>query len=202
MTNTYQVLAPDIGDFKDIDVIELLVEPGAMVSEGQGLIVVETDKTSMEVPSPSSGVLKSFLIGLGDKISRGTPIAEMQNDAVTDEMPTARAEVSAPTSESQPERIPEPAAVSPASKGDTGEAFYAAPSLRKLARNLNVDLSLVRGSGTRGRILEEDLVAHIKLQAVPTAAVAGAGLPDLASWPQVDFARYGVIERQALSRIS
>ena len=210
-----EVKVPDIGDFKDVEIIELLVKPGEAVTKDQSLITVESDKASMEIPSPVAGILQSLLVKIGDKVSEGSTIATLATGAgAAPPAPTAAAQPPAPVppSPSSPpstafavemaERPPLPAADEGAAKP------HASPSVRSFARELGVDLANVRGSGPKGRITQDDVRAFVKgivaggarpVAAAP-AAGAGGGLQVLA-WPQVDFAKFGPIERVEMSRI-
>lgn len=228
-----EVLLPDLGDFKEVDVIEVLVKPGDVVTAEQSLITLETDKATMEIPSPSAGVVKEVIVKVGDKISEGNPILVLEESgeaaAPQSEAPKAEApEAQPPQPEAPKTEAPSPA-VSPASVQVPSEAEYmvkpevaqpertppmpienvppgqkphASPSVRKFARELGVDLAMVKGSGPKGRILQEDVQAYVKnaLARGPAQGGAIAGL-DIAPWPQVDFAKFGPIEVQPLSRI-
>ena len=210
-----EVKVPDIGDFKDVEVIEVLVKPGDRVAKEQSLITVESDKASMEIPSPAAGTVESLRVGLGDKVSEGSPILILAATGGA-----AAAEPAAPI----PAAAPAPTAAPPAPKStdfatemaerplvaveDSGVKPHASPSVRKFARELGVDLALLRGSGPKGRITADDVRGFVKgvmaggarPAAAPAAAAAGASLGVL-PWPQVDFAKFGPIERVEFSRI-
>jgi pyruvate dehydrogenase E2 component (dihydrolipoamide acetyltransferase) len=213
-----EVLVPDIGDFKDVDVIEVLVKPGDSVQPEQSLITVESDKATMEIPSPSAGMVKELRVKVGDKVSQGKPILVLEageaaapaKEAQRSAEPVATPAASPPPARepvapppppvARPEPVPfEPAAESAAFKP------HASPSVRKFARELGVDLGKVRGSGAKGRITREDVQAFVKkaVQGVPAAAPAAAGglALHLPEWPQVDFAKFGPVETRPLSRI-
>ena len=191
-----EVRVPDIGDFKDVPVIEIFVKPGDTVKAEDPLIALESDKATMEVPAPLSGTVRELKVKTGDKVSEGAIILVL----TTGEAPAA---VSPPPAASAP-AAPAPAA---AVVDDTAFALaYAGPAVRKLARERGVDLGKVKGSGNNGRILREDVEAFAKGGAAPAkpqaaaSAGGGAGL-DLLPWPKVDFAKFGPIERKELGRI-
>ncbi|HEV2111927.1 MAG TPA: dihydrolipoyllysine-residue acetyltransferase [Gammaproteobacteria bacterium] len=201
-----EVKVPDIGNFKDVEVIEVMVKPGDAVAKEQGLITLETDKAAMDVPSPYAGTVKALKVKKGDKVSEGSLVLVMdaQEDAakLAAAAPKAAAPASAPAA---PRPVPAAAApaasVQPASLPSINEATFgkahAGPSVRKFARELGVDLSRVSGSGRKGRITQEDVKAFVK--AVMQGGLAGGGgLPKV---PEVDFARFGAVEIKPLSRI-
>ena len=212
-----EILVPDIGDFDEVAVIELLVKPGDTVAVEQSLITVESDKASMEIPSSHAGVLRELKVKLGDKVSKGSAIAVI--DAAGG-APAAAAPVAAPAAAAlrqplraapAPAAAPVPAAAQPAHQPTAPSAAlpHASPSVRKFARELGVPLDQVKGSGPKGRITQADVQGFVKgfiatTQAAPKAAAAapaGGGIPGLLAWPQVDFAKFGPIERKDLSRI-
>jgi pyruvate dehydrogenase E2 component (dihydrolipoamide acetyltransferase) len=204
-----EVRIPDIGDFKDVPVIEILVKPGDTIKAEQPLLTLESDKATMEVPAPLGGMLLDIKVKLGDKVSEGTVIA------------TIATAVDTPAAASKPESVPAapaaaatpaPAAAAPAVDEGGFAIAYAGPGVRKLARELGVDLGKVKGSGNKGRILKEDVEAFAKggapaAAAAPSAPAAkqaaagsGAGV-DLLPWPKVDFTKFGPVETKPLSRI-
>jgi pyruvate dehydrogenase E2 component (dihydrolipoamide acetyltransferase) len=206
-----RVDVPDIGDFKDIDVIEILVKPGDTVAVEQSLVTLESDKATLEVPSPAAGKVKDVLVKVGDKVSQGSPIAMLETAGAAQPAPAApvapsaaeEAPVLAPAAAPAPLRtLPVP--MEAAEPG--GFKPHASPSVRKFARELGVDLARVRGSGPKNRILAADVQAFVKsVMAHGPAAEAqpAAGGPGLAllPWPRVDFAKFGPIETRPLSRI-
>jgi pyruvate dehydrogenase E2 component (dihydrolipoamide acetyltransferase) len=226
MSAALEVRVPDIGDFKDIPVIEVLVRPGDSINPEDPLVTLESDKATMEVPSPGSGTVKELKVKVGDKVSQGSLVLLLEGAA--EAKPTAPAPSSAantPSAEAAP--APAPAESAPAepalSRSDpapavrrsapplaapsaavdeaTFAAAHASPVVRRFARELGVELGKVQGSGPRGRILKDDVQAFVKQElGSPRAAAAGAGL-NLLPWPQVDFAKFGAIESVALSRI-
>jgi pyruvate dehydrogenase E2 component (dihydrolipoamide acetyltransferase) len=209
-TQAMTVPVPDIGDFKEVEVIEVLVKPGDAVSKEQSLITLESDKATMEIPSPSAGVVKKIEIKVGDKVSKGMPIlvleAAGQQPARTEAAKPAAAP--APTSAPTPAPMPAPSTrpVPREPRDETVVKPHASPSVRKFARELGVDLSRVQGSGPKSRILHTDVQAYVKgaLSRAPTpvSAKTGGALPfNLPPWPEVDFAKFGPIESKPLARI-
>ena len=198
-----EVRVPDIGDFKDVPVIEIFVKPGDSVKAEDPLIALESDKATMEVPAPLSGIVREMKVKTGDKVSEGSIILVLATDEAS---AGAGAPAPAPAAAS-----PVPAAAPAAQAGAVDEsAFalaYAGPAVRKLARERGVDLGKVKGTGDHGRILREDVEAFVKGGAAPAkpqaAATSGGGVGgiDLLPWPKVDFAKYGPIERKDLGRI-
>ncbi len=233
-----EVRVPDIGDFADVPVIEILVSPGDTVAAEDPLIVLESDKATMEVPSPAAGVVGELSVAVGDDVSEGDLILTLSPDEADgsgepepEVEATAEPEVeveepgrgggepdvgstSDPSAAGGEEEEAAPAAPSPApaagADGDHDDPAYAGPGARALARELGVDLASVSGTGRKGRVTREDVSAAAKgggatggdparARGGGAAPAAPAGLP---AWPQVDFAAYGPIERQPLSRIA
>ncbi|UOO76380.1 dihydrolipoyllysine-residue acetyltransferase [Neisseria sp. Dent CA1/247] len=218
---TVKVEVPDIGGHENVDVIAVEIKVGDTVSEDDTLITLETDKATMDVPSTAAGVVKAVYVKVGDKVSQGTQIIEVETAGGAAAAPAAAPAQEAPKAAvPAPQAAPAPAApkadAAPvAAFGNTpvNEAAFAkahaGPSARKLARELGVDLSLVKGTGLKGRIVGEDIKAFVKAamqggagKASPAAATAslGGGL-DLLPWPKVDFSKFGEIEIKELSRI-
>jgi pyruvate dehydrogenase E2 component (dihydrolipoamide acetyltransferase) len=209
-----QINVPDIGDFKEVEVIELLVKPGDTVKAEQSLITVESDKASMEIPSSHAGVVKELKIKVGDKVAEGSLILMLEAadaapaaattsvTAATVAVPVAAAVV-APVAASAPIPAPMPAAIS-----NHGQKAHASPSIRKFARELGVDLSQVAGSGPKGRVLLDDVQGYVKgvirnggaASSASGSVSSGAGL-SLLPWPSLDFSKFGSTELQPLSRI-
>ncbi len=213
------VLVPDIGDFAEVTVIEVFVKPGDNVRVEQSLITVESDKASMEIPSSHAGTVLEVKVGLGDKVKLGSLVVELQGEVGAGSAPApaavavASAVVSAPAPATAEATVAAPATV-PAHQPTsiTAGLPHASPSIRRQARELGVPLAEVKGSGPKGRITLEDLHGFVKGVmggAVQTAAqkakapapVASGSLPGLLPWPQVDFTKFGAIERRDLSRI-
>ncbi|MBL8314433.1 MAG: dihydrolipoyllysine-residue acetyltransferase [Rubrivivax sp.] len=221
-----EVKVPDIGDFKDVEIIELMVKPGDTIALDQSLLTVESDKASMEIPSTRAGVVKELRVKLGDKVSTGSLVLmlEAADDAAAPAAaspapppaaPMGAAPAAAVQAPATPAAAALPAAVpphEPAAAGASGLP-HASPSIRRLARELGVPLAEVKGSGPKGRITQADVQGFVKSvmagevrttaqQAkAPTAAEGGGGIPGLLAWPQVDFARFGPVQRKDLSRI-
>ena len=219
MPDTIEVKVPDIGDFKDIPVIEVLVKPGDSIKAEDPLISLESDKATMEVPSPAAGIVKELKLKVGDKVSEGTLVLTLEAQAA---QPAAQTQ---PAAEARPAATPPPApptahAATPpgasraapavasptAALGPHDEAsargVHAGPSVRHFARELGVDLSNVAGSGPKNRILREDVQAFVKTELAHARGAAGGGLGfNLPPMPQVDFAKFGSVRMQPLSRI-
>ena len=208
------VPVPDIGDFKEVEVIEVLVKPGDSVGKEQSLITLESDKATMEIPSPSAGVVRELKIKVGDKVSKGSPILVLSATAgaapaapATPPSTSAPAKVpSRPAAASTPAAAPAPRPVPREPQEEIGAKPHASPSVRKFARELGVDLHQVQGSGPKGRILHTDVQGFVKAALsrapAPVAAKAGGALPfNLPAWPEVDFAKFGPIETKQLPRI-
>ncbi|OYD51822.1 dihydrolipoyllysine-residue acetyltransferase [Acidovorax kalamii] len=219
-----EVRVPDIGDFKDVAVIELLVKPGDTIKVEQSLFTVESDKASMEIPSPAAGVLKEFKVKIGDTVNIGDLVAILEGAAAV--AAPAAAPVAAAAPAPAPVAAPAvavaaaaPAAATasvPAHQPGTPTAGlpHASPSVRKFARELGVPIDEVKGTGPKGRITQDDVAAftkqvmagavQTKAQAAkaPAAASGGSGVGlDLLPWPKVDFTKFGPVERKDLSRI-
>src|SRR5688572_28211514 len=204
------VPVPDIGDFKEVEVIEVLVKPGDTVAKEQSLITLESDKATMEIPSPSAGVVKELRIKVGDKVSKGTPILVLAASGATAAAPApaAAAQKAAPQKPAAPGSAPAaPRPVPREPQEETGTKPHAIPSVRKFARELGVDLSRVPGSGPKGRVLHADVQGFVKSalssgNGAPAVARGGGALPfNVPPWPEVDFAKFGPVEVKPLSRI-
>jgi pyruvate dehydrogenase E2 component (dihydrolipoamide acetyltransferase) len=202
---------PDIGDFEDVDVIEVHIEEGQAISAEDPLITLETDKASMDVPAEVGGTVKSVLVSVGDKVSQGSSVAviDAAGDAGAAPAKSKPVEKSEPESKratpaQQPAQPAKQAAPSKPGKlppiNEAGFArAHASPSVRKLARELGVDLAQVKGSGQKSRVLHDDVKAFVKaILSGQAAAPGGTGLPQT---PKVDFEKYGEIETQRLTRI-
>ena len=203
MAEIKNVLVPDIGNFKDVSVIEVSVKAGDKVSAEQPLISLETDKATIDVPAPFAGVVKDVKVQAGDKVSEGTLIVtiEASGEAAAAAAPAAAAPVqaAAPASPApiKPAAVVAAIAAAPIAAPVSGSA-HASPSIRRFARELGVNLVQVGGSGEKGRVTKDDVQNFVKRSlAQPTG---GSGLQVL-EMPAVDFAKYGAIETRPLSRI-
>jgi len=209
-----QVQVPDIGNFKDVEIIEVMVKAGDTVQAEDALITLETDKATMDVPSPFSGVVKEVKVKAGDKVSEGALVVliEASDDAAASaSVPAAAVAAPVPATKTvlQPQPpTPAPAAVStPATPPRatsrelpaTSSLAHASPSIRRFARELGVNLPQVKGSGEKGRVTREDVQNFVKA-ALAQPRGAGGGL-QVAEMPVVDFAKYGAVESKPLSRI-
>jgi pyruvate dehydrogenase E2 component (dihydrolipoamide acetyltransferase) len=217
MGSLRDILVPDIGDFKNIPVIEVLVKPGDTVKAEDSLITLESDKATMEVPAPFAGVVKELKVKPGDKVSEGAAILSLEISegapapapaAVAAQKPAAPPSAPAPAPAAQAATpAPTPQVTAPVAAAINEEGFsraHASPSVRRFARELGVDLGRVKGSGPKERILKEDIAGFVKTAlAQPSGGSGGgAGLSlGLPAWPQVDFAKFGPVENLALSRI-
>ena len=218
-SGTIEVRVPDIGDFKDVAVIELLVKPGDAIRVEQSLFTVESDKASMEIPSPVAGVLKELKVQLGDKVNVGDLVALLEGAAPA-AAPSATAAAAAPAPAVAAVAVPAPVAAAPAmpahQPGTPAPGLpHASPSVRKFARELGVPLTEVKGTGPKGRITQDDVQGFTRAvmagavqtqaqaaKAPATGAGSGSGVGlDLLPWPKVDFAKFGPVERKDLSRI-
>ncbi len=194
---------PDLGGASDVEVIEVLVNAGDEVAKDQSLLTLESDKAAMEVPSPVAGKVVAVKVKVGDKVSQGSIIFTMETKGGAKAAPApapapAEAPKSAPAPSPAPAAAPAPAvAAQPVTAG--GEV-YAGPAVRKLARELGVDLAQVSGTGTKGRIVKEDVHAFVKtrMQAGPAAGAAGAGLPVI---EDIDFSKFGPVEEVEMSKL-
>src|SRR5688500_2997067 len=196
------VPVPDIGDFKEVEVIEVLVKPGDSVSKEQSLITLESDKATMEIPAPVAGVVKEIRIKVGDKVSKGSAILVLDSkESPAQEAPKPAKAAAAPAPTAAPTTRPVPREP----RDETVAKPHASPSVRKFARELGVELGRVQGSGPKGRILHADVQAFVKgaLSGKTVSTAKGGGtLPfNLPAWPEVDFAKFGPIAAEPLSRI-
>ncbi|MBP6896609.1 MAG: dihydrolipoyllysine-residue acetyltransferase [Pseudacidovorax sp.] len=221
-----EIKVPDIGDFKDVAVIEVLVKPGDVVKAEQSLITVESDKASMEIPSPAAGTIKELKVKVGDTVNIGDLIGMLEGAAGAAPAAGPAAPAPAPAPAASPAPAPAQAAAAPAPAAASVPAHdptktpatglpHASPSVRKFARELGVPLEEVKGSGPKGRITQEDVQGFTKAvmsgatqtkAQVAKAPAGGGGSADgaalgLLPWPKVDFAKFGAVERKDLSRI-
>ena len=208
MAEVKDVLVPDIGDFGEVDVIEVLVGTGDAVDKEDSLITLESDKATMDVPTPFAGIVRDVKVKAGDKVAQGALILTLEVDERAEEAPVsadektaeevATTEATAPGSEpaAESDRAAPPPAALVLDPAEFNRA-YASPSVRGFARELGVDLTRVSGTGRKSRILKVDVQAFIK-SAMSEASAAGASLPEV---PRIDFTRFGEVERIGLSRI-
>jgi pyruvate dehydrogenase E2 component (dihydrolipoamide acetyltransferase) len=225
-----EVKVPDIGDFKDVPVIELLVKPGDVVKKDDSLVTLESDKATMEVPAPQAGTVKELRVKIGDKVAQGSLILLME--AGEAKAAAAPAPAAAPAQKTQPAPAPAapaasrpapppqatvsaPTAIAPSPAAAALPAVdmaggsvpaHASPGVRRFARELGVDLSRVKGSGPKDRILKEDIQGFVKQSLAggggsPATARGGGTDLGLPAWPKVDFAKFGPVEAKPLSRI-
>ena len=216
---------PDIGGHSGVPVIEVLVKAGDRVAKDQGLITLESDKATMEVPAPFAGVVKEMKLKLGDEVSEGALIALIEAEGGAAPAPSAAAPAPAPAPKAEEKPAPQGGrSVLPgnAPEGDVppqvrppfdanivmpGDAPYASPAVRAFARELGVDIHQVKGSARGGRIVREDISAYVKhalasgARPVTGAPVAAGGGLNLLPWPKVDFSKFGPVEEKPLSRI-
>lgn len=232
---TVDIRIPNIGDFQDVAVIELLAKVGDTVAVEQSLFTVESDKASMEIPSPAAGTIVALTVQLGDKVNVGDVVGQMAVQGAAAPAAPAAASAPAPAPAAQ-NTAPAPAAAAPAapiavapvavaaaavpahnpSVAPSAQLPHASPSVRKFARELGVPLAEVKGSGQKGRITQEDVMAFTKsvmagaMQTAAQAAAAPKAAPaaggnvgglEVLAWPKVDFAKFGAVERKELSRI-
>jgi pyruvate dehydrogenase E2 component (dihydrolipoamide acetyltransferase) len=223
MSKLIEIHVPDIGDYSDVPVIEVLVKVGDVIEKEQSVVTLESDKATMDVPSSHAGLVKEIKVKVGDLISEGALVLVVESsDAAASPAPAASvsapqaAPAIAPVSVSTPTPAPMPVAaavaapaapVAQAIPAAGADVSHASPTVRKYARELGVNIALVKGSGPKGRITQEDVQAFVKgvmSGATSTASTKTAGNMgglDLLPWPTVDFTKFGAIERQPLSRI-
>ncbi len=228
MSQLIEIKVPDIGDYKDVPVIEVHIKPGDTIEKEQSLVTLESDKATMDVPSSHSGVVKEVKVKVGDSISEGSVVLLLEgseapiNTAANTPAPTqppapVKTQAPAPTptptpvaptpiSAPVPTQAPAPAPVSTSSAELGQSGSHASPSVRKFARELGVTIASVKGTGPKGRITQDDVQAFVKSVmsgASAPAATSGGSLGglNLLPWPKVDFSKFGETERQALSRI-
>ena len=194
-----EVKVPDIGDFKNVPIIEILVKPGDAVTAEQPLLTLESDKATMDVPAPASGVVGEIIARVGDKVSMGTALLTLDEAGAAAPAPAPAAASAAPAAAPPAAAPAAPAPAPTAAQAGAAPADFAGvnagPAARRLARELNVDLTTIRGSGEKGRITTDDVKAAFRGGA---SSGGGAALPEI---PAVDFAKFGPIESAPLSRI-
>jgi pyruvate dehydrogenase E2 component (dihydrolipoamide acetyltransferase) len=214
---TIELTVPDLGDFKDVPVIDVLVKPGDRVTKEQPLVTLESDKASMDVPASTDGTIADVRVKTGDKVSRGTVIATLQplrqaqddsalRQAQGDSAPVMVSSSNHALRQAQDDNSLRQAQGDSAPRQAQGErgVIHASPAIRRFARELGVDLHGIEGSGPHGRVMREDVQRFVKRAlsgAAPAASAGGASFAGLPPWPKVDFAQFGAIERKPLPRI-
>ena len=210
MSAVQKICLPDIGDYKDVPIVEVSVKPGDIIAIDDPIITLETDKATLEVPSPTAGRITAMLVEIGARVSQGAPIAEIE--AIGAEAPFSKVRsatgtpvvVAAPAAPEAELAAPPVPAVEPISpKATAVPLLHATPSVRAYARELGVNLAQVKATGPKGRILREDVQNFIKDELnAPKASSAGSpALAGLPAWPQTDFSKFGEIEKRPLTRI-
>ena len=198
-----EVAVPDIGDFRDVPVIEIQVKPGDVVKADDPLVTLESDKATMEVPAPVEGKVVQVLVKIGDKVSQGSLIVKMESGAQPVSAPSVLAQqepdLEKPAKGNGTSASPAPAVKTalPSPVVTDFGGVHASPSVRRLARELGIDLSALKGSGDKGRITKDDVKASLRGPA-PSGTGGGAGIPEI---PAQDFAKFGPIETKPLARI-
>jgi pyruvate dehydrogenase E2 component (dihydrolipoamide acetyltransferase) len=210
MADVKEVAVPDIGDFSDIPVIEVLVGPGDNVAAEDPLVTLESDKATMDVPAPFAGTVAELKVNVGDTVSEGSLLLTLEVEAdgtapSSAEPAQARAVETAERAEAGASgdgarQAPASPQTAPATEDD-GAPPYASPAVRRLARELGVDVAGVQGSGRKGRITKQDVQVAKEAPASPAPAVADGSSLGLAPWPRLDFEKFGPVERQPLTRI-
>ncbi len=215
MSQLIEVKVPDIGDFKNVEIIEVLVKPGDAVKKEDSLISLESDKATMEVPSSHSGVVKELKVKVGDKVSEGSVVLTLEEGA------GAAAPAPSPTSSASPPAVaaapaalaskplpvvpaPAPAlapALALAKSENSGQMPHASPAIRAFARELGVDLAKVKGTALKGRITKEDVQSFVKTELARSKGAAAGAAFSFPEMPPVDFTQFGQVETRALSRI-
>ena len=204
----FEFRVPDIGDANDVDVIEVLVAKGDKVEKDQGLIVLETDKATMEVPAEVAGTIDELMVSVGDKVSQGDLIAKGVAIASTIKTSVAEKtiEAAAPVAVAQPmpataDKAPPVPAHPQMKRASTGNFIHASPAVRRFARELGADLSKVSGTGEKSRILKEDVQNFIKFELSRPKATASSGAFAMPEMPAIDHSKWGEIQEQPLTRI-
>jgi len=203
LTSIIDVKVPDIGDFKDVPIIEISVKPGDIVKLDDPLITLESDKASMEVPSPSAGTVKEILVKIGDRVGKDFLFARLESG---EEASPAQAAPAVMQQQEQPEppKSPTPSPAVPKSAAPAIQDFsgaHASPGVRRMARELDVDLATIKGTGEKGRVTKEDIKASLGGGAKGAAAGATAGGMGIPEIPAVDFSKFGPVEIKPMVRI-
>lgn len=212
MAELKKVLIPDIGDFKEVPVIEVLVKAGDVVKAEDSLVTLESDKATIEIPSPYSGSIKEVLIKAGDKVSQGSAVLTLEaSDSEQAEITVQTSQAVVEHKETAPQPQPEvkpvvnqapqqlPPIALPVS--NVSSKAHASPSIRRFARELGVNLDLITGSGPKHRILKEDVQAYVKAELAKSRGTGAGAALNLLPWPQVNFAKFGPVELKPLTRI-
>jgi pyruvate dehydrogenase E2 component (dihydrolipoamide acetyltransferase) len=211
MSTATEVRVPDIGDFSDVPIIEVHVAPGDKVNAEDPLLTLESDKATLDVPAPSAGTVGEVLVKIGDQVSEGTPILMLSSgdgasttppSLVEQQEPAPGPAAAKPVAEAVGAPLAAPPAVATADENTAPAGAHAGPSVRRMARELGIDLSQISASGAKGRITKDDLLSFLKgpASAAPAAAAApqGSGIPEI---PAQDFSKFGPVQRQELPRI-
>lgn len=215
MAELKKVLIPDIGDFKEVPVIEVLVKAGDRVKAEDSLITLESDKATIEIPAPYPGLVKEILVKPGDKVSQGNTVLtlEVSDDNRTETLPEVSGAAAvqkeiAPQPQPQPQHDAKPVVNQSQNLPQTVSTVsnapskaHASPSIRRFARELGVNLDLITGSGPKHRILKEDVQAYVKAELSKSRSTGTGAALNLLPWPQVNFAKFGPVELKPLSRI-
>jgi pyruvate dehydrogenase E2 component (dihydrolipoamide acetyltransferase) len=213
LSQTIEVRVPDIGGFKDVPVIDVLVKPGQTIAKDAPLVVLESEKASMEVPSSEAGVVGEIKVRVGDTVSEGSVLLTLSGDGASANgaidsadtqtiAPPAPQPVPSPAPQSQAsaQPAPSPARAAQSAPPASSAVAHASPAIRRFARELGVALDDLRGNGPRGRITREDVQSYVKTKLESRGGGIGVG-GSLPAWPRVDFAQFGPVERAPLSRI-
>ncbi len=215
MSSEQEIVLPDIGDFDAVEIVEILVSVGERIEAEQSLLILESDKASIDIPSPRAGVIKSLKVKAGDRISQGSPLLVLEVEHAGSAAPAAAPPATEPT---QPEAPPQvESAPTPRAPGESeqrkapilprpedmariaqGRTPHASPAVRRFARELGVELAQAKGSGRKGRILKEDVQSFVKHKLAATTTGGELALPRM---PEVDFSKFGAVEAVPLSRI-
>ncbi len=207
VTSVQAVVVPDVGGAKDVEVIEILVTVGATVVADEGLVTLESDKASMDVPAPLAGIVKEIKVTVGDKVNEGSVILLLETtDSGNTSVATKPAAVTTPIATVDKQPIMNVAALTPFDNQiatiNRSATVYAGPAVRRIAQEFGINLTKVAGSGRKGRITSQDVQAYVKglMQKIESGAGLGGGL-DLLPWPKVDFSKFGTVETKALNKI-
>ena len=202
MDMSQEIRVPDIGDFKNVPIIEVSVKVGDVIAADDTIIVLESDKATLDVPAPAAGRVSAIKVAPGDLVSQGALILTLERtDADAPAVPLAAEPAPAAAETAVAVALPAPAqSAPPQPRAEIDALPHASPAVRKIAREFGVNLAEVTGSGPKERILKEDVQAFVRARLAAPAATPGTGL-DLLPWPQIDFAKFGEIERAPLSKI-